>query len=442
MRAFVNFDSNSRFLTRLPYSKLPIDFFTKALRWANEFTHFAYHTPNHMAYPHQGFQHVLAVGAKKIIEDDQHFFQKLKEHTQQHWAFGTLGYDLKNQIEPLSSSGEDHLNFPDASFFIPEHLLFFEENGLRMVSETDDLYDQILHTSCTEEPSSFSPPRAHTNREEYISIVNQLKEHIVAGDCYEINFCQAFSGSISSFNPVNTFLQLNKHAPHPFSCLQKLGHHYILSASPERFLKKTGDELVSQPIKGTRPRGKNQKEDETLKYELRHDEKELAENMMIVDLVRNDLARSAIPGSVKVEELFGIYTFPQVHQMISTVKAHLRPEVHFIDAIAHAFPMGSMTGAPKYKVMELIDQYEPTKRGAFSGAAGYLQPNGDFDFNVLIRSLFINTEQNTYGFQVGSAITFDAQAEKEYDECLWKAKALFRLLGYPDHPIPPHLPLE
>jgi len=168
----------------------------------------------------------------------------------------------------------------------------------------------------------------------------------------------------------------------------------------------------------------------------------LAENMMIVDLVRNDLARSAIPGSVKVEELFGIYTFPQVHQMISTVKAHLRPEVHFIDAIAHAFPMGSMTGAPKYKVMELIDQYEPTKRGAFSGAAGYLQPNGDFDFNVLIRSLFINTEQNTYGFQVGSAITFDAQAEKEYDECLWKAKALFRLLGYPDHPIPPHLPLE
>ncbi len=442
MRSFVTFDLKSISLLHLNYKSLPPDFLTKALHWANGFSHFAYHTSNQIPYPHDGFQHVLAIGAREIIRHEVAFFQKLKELSHQHWAFGTLGYDLKNQIDTLSSSGIDDLDFPSAEFFIPEHLIFFQKNGICIQSKDPKLHEKIIASAFQESTSQFTPPFAHTHKKTYVESVNALKEHIVAGDCYEINFCQAFSGNISSFNPVSSFLQLNEQSPNPFSCLQKLGHHYILSASPERFLKRVGNTLVSQPIKGTRPRGKSNEEDATLTHELRHDEKELAEHIMIVDLVRNDLARSAVPGTVKVEELFGIYTFPQVHQMISTIAAQLRKEVHFIDAIAQAFPMGSMTGAPKFRVMQLIDAYEPTKRGAFSGAAGYLQPNGDFDFNVLIRSLFVNTKQNTYGFQVGSAITFDAQAEKEYDECLWKAKALFNLLGYPNPLLLPNPILE
>ena len=221
---------------------------------------------------------------------------------------------------------------------------------------------------------------------------------------------------------------MNRLSPKPFACIQKFDDHYIISASPERFLKKNGQKVISQPIKGTRPRASTIEKDEALKKELRNSEKEIAENMMIVDLVRNDLARTAKTGSVKVEEIFGIYSFEQVHQMISTITAEVRDDTHFIDVIKNAFPMGSMTGAPKVKVMELIEKYENTKRGAFSGASGYIKPNGDFDFNVLIRSLFLNKSTETYSFQVGSAITYDSDPLDEYEECLVKAKAIFDLL--------------
>ena len=220
------------------------------------------------------------------------------------------------------------------------------------------------------------------------------------------------------------YLDFNQISPNPFSCFQKHNDYYILSASPERFLKNESGKIISQPIKGTRPRGSSAAEDEALKKDLRSDKKELAENMMIVDLVRNDLARSCKTGSIKVEEMFGVYTFKQVHQMISTIVAQKRDEVNAFDVIKNAFPMGSMTGAPKVKVMELIEQYENTKRGAFSGTAGYISPNKDFDFNVLIRSIFLNTETNTYSFQAGSAITYDSIPEKEYEECLVKTKAI------------------
>ena len=226
-----------------------------------------------------------------------------------------------------------------------------------------------------------------------------------------------------------SFTKLNQLSPSPFSSFQKHEKNYILSASPERFLKNEGGKIISQPIKGTRPRGESEVEDEALKKELRSDEKELAENMMIVDLVRNDLARSSKIGSVKVEEIFGIYSFKQVHQMISTVVSEKRTELDVFQVIKNAFPMGSMTGAPKVKVMQLIEQYENTKRGAFSGAAGYICPNGDFDFNVLIRSLFLSTKKDTYSFQAGSAITYDSIPEKEYEECMLKAKAIMELIN-------------
>lgn len=413
-----------------PYAEIDREeLIAKALHWANSFSHFSFHSSNNIHYPHKGFESVLAVGCKKkLLNNSQDDFQALKELHDENWLFGYLGYDLKNQLEELESKNHDLLGFPDINFFEPIHLLFFEDDALRIESNDELILEKILSQPISTLTSEFSSPTASVNRKDYIAVVNTLKDHIVEGDCYEINYCQEFHGEIEQINAVASFLKLNKLSPKPFSCFQKFEDHFILCASPERFLKKSGEQIISQPIKGTRPRGKDNATDEAMKSELSNSEKEIAENMMIVDLVRNDLARTSISGSVKVEELFGIYSFEQVHQMISTITAKQEPSHHFTEVIKNAFPMGSMTGAPKVKVMELIEQYENTKRGAFSGASGYIKPNGDFDFNVLIRTLFLNQASQKYSFQVGSAITYDALPEEEYEECLVKAKAIHSLL--------------
>ncbi len=403
-------------------------FLEKALHWANGFSHCAYFQSNGISYPYQGFNEILAVGVKRIfVPNEKDRFEALSVFHQNKWLFGYLGYDLKNDTENLSSSNTDHVQFPEISFFEPEHLLLFKGNEIEIWSE-EDVLGQIEKTEFNSSQSKLNAPQASITKAAYLDIIEKLRQHIEEGDCYEINFCQEFHGEIENINPVQLYLALNQLSPSPFSCFQKHDEHYILSASPERFIKKESDKIISQPIKGTRPRGKSTTEDEALKKELRSDEKELAENMMIVDLVRNDLARSSKIGSVKVEEIFGIYSFQQVHQMISTIVSEKREDVSAFEVIKNAFPMGSMTGAPKVKVMQLIEQYESTKRGAFSGAAGYISPNGDFDFNVLIRSLFLNSASKTYSFQAGSAITYDSIPEKEYDECMVKAKAIISLI--------------
>ena len=402
----------------------------KALHWANGFTCFSLHLNNSIDYPYQGFEEILAVGAKRIFSAESgHVFETLKRFHQDKWHFGYLGYDLKNEVEKLRSNNADHVEFPDVYFFEPHHLIFFEEKGLRIESNKDDLFDAILSTQVSQVQSDFERPIPSVPKTEYIKHVQALRNHIEEGDCYEINYCQEFHGHVKSWNAVASFLELNLISPKPFACFQKFDGYYVLSASPERFLKKERNKIISQPIKGTRRRGKSSSEDEQLIYDLRHSEKEMAENMMIVDLVRNDLARTAKTGTVKVEEMFGIYSFEQVHQMISTVVSEQLEDIHFTEVIKNAFPMGSMTGAPKVKVMQLIEHYENTKRGAFSGASGYIKPSGDFDFNVLIRSLFVNAVSEKYSLQVGSAITYDSDPEEEYQECLVKAKALFQLLN-------------
>ena len=246
---------------------------------------------------------------------------------------------------------------------------------------------------------------------------------------YEMNFCMEFFSKNAVFDPVDVFLRLNALSPMPFATFQKFSEGYLMSASPERFLKKKEDLIISQPIKGTARRGKNKTEDEKLRKELLYSEKERAENLMIVDLVRNDLAKSAVLGTVKVDELFGIYSYSKIHQMVSTVSAKANPELNFVDIIKNAYPMGSMTGAPKVSAMKLIENYENSRRGLFSGAAGFIKPNGDFDFNVVIRSLIYNSKTKTISFHVGSAITYDSDPEKEYQECLLKASAIMQVLG-------------
>lgn len=403
-------------------------FIRKALNWANAHSHFAYYNSNEIEYPYSGFMHCLAIGAKRFLNYSNSPFEALSDFHQSTWIFGYLGYDLKNNIEKLQSQNEDRLLFNELSFFEPEHLLIFEGDGLIIHSQNPSLLQEIEKFNPKPVTNKLSKPTESVGKAEYIKTVERLRNHIEEGDCYEINYCQEFHGRLDEVNPIQLYSELNGISPNPFSSLQKHNQHYIICASPERFLKKIGKQLISQPIKGTRPRDSNPIEDQRLAKELRSDEKELAENMMIVDLVRNDLARSSEIGSVKVEEIFGIYSFQQVHQMISTIVAEKRDDVNWAEAIKNAFPMGSMTGAPKVKVMELIEQYENTRRGPFSGAAGYITPDGNFDFNVLIRSLFLNIEKSVYSFQVGSAITYDSIPESEYEECMVKAKALFSLL--------------
>jgi para-aminobenzoate synthetase component 1 len=203
----------------------------------------------------------------------------------------------------------------------------------------------------------------------------------------------------------------------------------MMCASPERYLHKHGNTILSQPIKGTARRGTDTGSDNEIKTALQSSIKDRAENVMIVDLVRNDIARSCKTGSVKVEELFGIYTFPQVHQMISTITGQLKEEEPFTNAIRYSFPMGSMTGAPKVKVMELVEKYEHSRRELFSGTVGYISPEGNFDFNVIIRSLFYNAATRYLSYQTGGAITYDSTPEQEWEEMRLKAWALEKIFS-------------
>ncbi len=267
------------------------------------------------------------------------------------------------------------------------------------------------------------------SKKKYLGIVKKIKKHIHRGDIYEMNFCQEFYAKNAEINPLNLYKRLNNISPMPYSCFYKFNHNYLLCSSPEGFLQKKGNKIFSRPIKGTIQRGKNKWEDTLLRRNLLNSKKEQSENVMIVDLVRNDFSKFAKKGSVKVDELFGIYTFNNLHHMISTISCEVGYRYHFVDAIKNCFPMGSMTGAPKVKAMELIEKYEKTRRGLFSGAVGYITPEGDFDFNVVIRSILFNKKNKYLSVMAGSAITSKSVPEKEYEECLLKAWPMIKALN-------------
>jgi para-aminobenzoate synthetase component 1 len=405
-------------------------FLKKAVEYANTFSHFSFFQSNNIPYPFEPFKTLLAIGAREILKPTESNFKALAHFHQGDWLFGFLGYDLKNELESLTNNHTNHEQFGDIGFFRPQILIEVNGPSIHITAEDPSAVWQTIESTVISEVAPIDVGKIHSkiSKSEYINTVQKLRSHIEEGDIYEINFCQEFYGDIKELRPMDMYWALNAASPKPFSAFQKFDDQYLICASPERFMKKTGNKLISQPIKGTIRRGNNEAEDNALKHQLRHDEKELAENMMIVDLVRNDLAKSSKTGSVKVEEIFGIYAFKQVFQMISTVSSELSEGLTHLDAIKNAFPMGSMTGAPKYKVMQLIEQYESSKRGIFSGAAGYITPEGDFDFNVVIRSIFLNMKAEQYSFQVGSAITYDSDPEKEYEECLLKASAIRTVL--------------
>jgi para-aminobenzoate synthetase component 1 len=353
------------------------------------------------------------------------------------WHFGFLSYDLKNRFENLSSSGSDGIGLPEYFFFEPEVLVVEQEGKCQLISpETNETQrlrkllgvDQVVSLSDSPELPRLQI-RARFSREEYLKRAIKIRKHIDQGDVYELNFCQEFYATNPQIDPVSIYKKLNAITQAPFSAFCRFGDHYLISSSPERFLKKKGSLLFSQPIKGTRKRGATPEEDERLKKELLNDEKERAENVMIVDLVRNDLSRIAGKGSVKVEELLALYSFEQVHQLISTISCTLKSEVSFRDILQATFPMGSMTGAPKIRAMQLIEHYECAKRGLYSGAIGYIDPSGDFDLSVVIRSIQYNAATGYLNFMTGSAITAKSDPEAEYEECLIKAQGMLKALN-------------
>ena len=415
----------------------------KALKWSQNFDEMVFLESNKkvqtIKQKYGEFDAVLAVGAEKSLAvDSLNSFAQLKEFQtrQKDFLFGYLSYDLKNDIEELSSSNEDTLDFPELYFFQPKKIFIWKKNMLEMLylkayaDEMQSDFEEINRTSLLP-VKHFNKPdiSSRLTKNDYFEKVDKVMEHIHRGDIYEVNFCQEFYAEHCEIDTLNVYKKLNMISQAPFACYLKLNDKYLLCASPERFVKKEGEKIIVQPIKGTARRLSDKNKDQKLADSLVLDPKERAENIMIVDLLRNDLSKNALKGSVIVEELCKVYSFKQVHQLISTVVCHVNPNDHPVDIIKNLFPMGSMTGAPKISAMKIIDEEEETKRGLYSGAVGYFTPGNNFDFNVVIRSILYNQTKKYASFSVGSAITSQSIIEKEYEECLLKAKALMQALS-------------
>ena len=406
------------------------------LNWTNQFNIFCLLDNNQYNLSTPQFECLLGAGSIKTLQPSPgNAFKELQDFVQEEndWMFGHLAYDLKNEIENLCSQNFDGIQFPDLFFFIPEIVLVFKKEILEIGivnGDPDIIYQNILSATENKKIEKSIPViKSRFSKEEYFETVKKIQEHILRGDCYEINFCHEFYAENCEINPLEIYLKLSQLSPNPFAGFYKLHDKFLLCSSPERYLKKIGDKIFSQPIKGTSKRNlENATEDERNKKDLSINKKEISENVMVVDLVRNDLSKVCTEGSVKVDELFGLYTFPQVHQMISTVSGILNEHATLSDILRATFPMGSMTGVPKKSVMLLIEEYEKTKRGLYSGAVGYITPNEDFDFNVVIRSLLYNSTNKYVSMQAGSAITFYSDAEMEYEECLLKIEAMKKVL--------------
>ncbi|WP_298154836.1 anthranilate synthase component I family protein [Flavobacterium sp.] len=415
------------------------DFKEKLLRWSSQFKQVVFLDSNEHDLKYSDYDCILAVDAFTSLKTDVELaFGEFSNYLSvtKDWLFGYFSYDLKNSTEALSSENFDGPDFPELYFFQPKKLLLLKGTQLEMRylylcdDEIQSDLQEIMDFDCGRRHGLPSlEVRARIAKEKYIEKIQKMLGYIHRGDIYEANFCMEFYAENVGIDPLETFISLNAISGPPFAAFFKRDKNFLMCASPERYLKKTGSRIITQPIKGTARRGATADADETIISSLRSDPKERSENIMIVDLVRNDLSRTAQKGSVQVSELCEIYTFPQVHQMISTITSELDCQYTVSDLIKTTFPMGSMTGAPKISAMKIIEELEESKRGVYSGALGYFTPESDFDLNVVIRSIIYNADTRYASFSVGSAITSLSDPEREYEECLLKAKAMFEALG-------------
>ncbi len=411
----------------------------KLVRWSSNFVHFAWLDSNGHSDKYGAFEALLAVGnLGHLACNATGAFDKLSAFYSERadWILGYLSYDLKNDLEALSSKNPDRMGFPDLYFFQPEKIIEVRESELifrypleiaGQIQEDWAAIQALMLPKWENDPPSCRI-RMGMYKEQYLNAARRLLEHIGRGDIYEVNFCQEFFAETPELNPLRAFMALNELSKAPFASFLRFGQRYVISASLERFLRKVGTQLVSQPMKGTAPRSSNSREDQELAAALLADPKERAENIMITDLVRNDLSKSALKGSVEVAELCALRSYKQVHQMISTISSTISPEQGNIELLKDTFPMGSMTGAPKISALNLIEEEEQFRRGVYSGALGYMDPEGDMDFNVVIRSIVYDADKGLASFAVGSALTAGTAPLREYRECLLKARAMREVL--------------
>lgn len=415
----------------------------KLLIWAQKFENVVWldsnTDSNNGKSAYSNYDTIIAVDAEDKIHENYRkssfdlltaFKTRVKDY-----IFGYLSYDLKNDTENLSSNNFDGLGFSDIHFFQPKKIFFIKGNILEMhflEKYVDELENDLLEIDkislSNKIPTGTINLRNRISKKEYFNKLDQILDHIHRGDIYEVNYCQEYYSQGTTIDPVLVYQKLNKISTPPFAAFLKINDKYLLSASPERFVKKQDYQIISQPIKGTAKRSKNIEEDREISKQLYTDPKERSENIMIVDLVRNDLSKTAVKGTVQVEELCKVYSFKQVHQLVSTVKSTVPQNMDSVIILKSLFPMGSMTGAPKISAMKIIEEQEETKRGLYSGAVGYFTPTDDFDFNVVIRSILYNQSKKYVSFSVGGAITAQSNPEKEYQECLLKANAMINAL--------------
>lgn len=372
------------------------------------------------------YEFLAAFGAKKVWTSYDEFSSQLDHNSD--WLFGIFSYDLKNKFENLTSNNEAIIETPELLFFIPEILIGIDKSNqveLILGSISDDFGNPAIKT----ESRKVSQSNSSISKDIYLNKIADIHELIKAGEVYELNYCVPHSINYLSFDPIQFQLDLIKKSPVPMASYLKASHLHLCGASMERFIMKRGHKIISQPIKGTIKKGTSVEEDTLLISQLENSEKDRAENVMIVDLVRNDLNRVCKVGTVNVSELFGIYSYLQVHQMISTVEGELQNDRTLTNIIQSTYPMGSMTGAPKIASMKQIEKLENFKRGWYSGALGYVTPNNDFDFNVVIRSVLCDTNEKVLNYNAGGAITIDSNAESEWNEVQLKTKAITEVLS-------------
>ncbi len=347
-----------------------------------------------------------------------------------HWWFGSLSYDAKNELEPkLSSANPVAIPFPNLVFFQAETVIF-QRRGEDHIESFPNYSIQLAKDTLLPQGAIRldGPLKSNFTKEEYLETVEAIRGHIFEGDSYEINLSQNFHTTGEIESPAAVWRRLTQVSPTPYAAYAKFRDTHLLCASPERFLQLKGDRLITQPIKGTAPRDPDPEKDRELVARLRASRKEQAENVMIVDLSRNDLYRSSVVNGVSVPRLYEVQSFAKVHHLVSTVEATKSPQLSGLETIANTFPPGSMTGAPKFRSCELIDQYERHSRGMYAGSVGYITPEGDFDLNVVIRSMIWHAPSRVLTYQMGGAITWDSDPESEYLETLVKAQAIQEVL--------------
>ena len=387
---------------------------------------------------YNSFSLMLALDKIDLIESNNNSFKKLKEFhiNKKDWMFGYLSYDLKNENTNLYSKNTNNISHSNLCFFVPKYLFILKSDNLTIESyeskeNLEEFYEKIKNIKLVKSEKVKYDLVQRESKDIYLQKINMIKKHIQNGDIYEMNYCQEFFNENTNCSPQDVYDRLNRLSQSPFSCFLNLRNINIMCASPERFLKKTGSNILSQPIKGTSRRSEDANEDKFLFEKLSNSVKDKTENVMIVDLVRNDLSITAEKSSVKVDDLCSVYPFNQVYQMISTVSSKIDlTKYTFSDVLETNFPMGSMTGAPKHSAMRIIEKFEETKRGIFSGSVGYIDPEGDFDFNVIIRSIIYDSVKKYLSVSVGGAITNKSVEIEEYQECLTKATLMFKALNF------------